>query len=55
MTSSYMMVTPDGRFYQNTEGWYTKSRPILAVGTDVALEVGFDYEKFERRGGAYGL
>jgi hypothetical protein len=53
MTSSYMMMTPDGRFYQNTEGRCTKSRPILDVGAHVAL--GFGYEKFERRGGAHEL
>eukprot|EP01043_Picozoa_sp_COSAG02_P016143 COSAG02_NODE_704_length_18279_cov_100.299560_11_plen_676_part_00 len=56
MTSSYIMITPDGRFYQNTEGRYTKSQPILDVGMQIALEqVGFDYEKFQRRGGAYML
>jgi radical S-adenosyl methionine domain-containing protein 2 len=56
MTSSYIMITPDGRFYQNTEGRYTKSQPILDVGMQAGLEqVGFDYEKFHRRGGAYEL
>ena len=56
MTSSYIMITPDGRFYQNTEGRYTKSQPILDVGMQIALEqVGFNYEKFQRRGGAYML
>jgi len=56
MTSSYMMITADGRFYQNTEGQYTKSQPILGVGMQTALEqVGFDYGKFKKRGGAYEL
>lgn len=51
MTSSYIMITPDGRFYQ-----YTESQPILDVGMQVALEhVGFNYENFQRRGGAYTL
>ena len=56
MTSSYIMITPDGRFYQNTGGRYTKSQPILGVGVQAALEqVGFDYDKFQQRGGAYQL
>ena len=54
MTSSYIMITPDGRFYQNTGGRYEKSQPILSVGIEAALqEVGFDYQKFANRGGAY--
>jgi radical S-adenosyl methionine domain-containing protein 2 len=56
MTLSYVMVTPDGRFYQNTAGRYTYSEPVLAVGVDEALrQTGFDYEKFVDRGGAYRL
>jgi len=56
MTLSYVMVTPDGRFYQNTDGRYTYSEPVLAVGVDEALrQTGFDYEKFVDRGGAYRL
>jgi radical S-adenosyl methionine domain-containing protein 2 len=56
MTSSYIMTTPDGRFFQNTDGRYSKSQPILDVGVQTALEeVGFNFEQFCRRGGAYSL
>jgi radical S-adenosyl methionine domain-containing protein 2 len=56
MTTSYAMVTPDGRFYQNTDGCYSYSEPLLDVGVGMALhQVGFDYAKFELRGGAYQL
>ena len=56
MTESYVMLTPDGRFYQNTDGHYTYSEPVLAVGVDQALrQTGFDYQKFVDRGGAYAL
>lgn len=56
MTDSYVMVTPDGRFYQNSAGKYSYSSPILEVGPRAGLEqVGFDYAKFTARGGAYAL
>lgn len=56
MTTSYVMVTPDGCLYQNTEGKYTYSDPVLAVGVEEALrQTGFNYDKFRRRGGAYML
>jgi radical S-adenosyl methionine domain-containing protein 2 len=56
MTSSYLMITPDGKFYQNTEGKYKYSDAILDSGVLPALgEVGFDYSKFQKRGGEYML
>ena len=56
MTNSYLMVTPDGRIYQNFLGRYEYSQSILQVGVSAALsEVGFDFSKFQRRGGVYQL
>lgn len=63
MTQSYVMVTPDGKFYQNNGGdddddgrMYQYSESILDVGVKHALEyVGFDSQKFEKRGGSYEL
>jgi len=52
MTSSYLMVNPEGRFYQNTTGKHTYSDPILEVGIDKALQqIEFDHDKFVERGG----
>ena len=60
MTQSYIMVTPDGKFYQNNDDdeyrKYQYSENILDVGVKRALEcVGFDSQKFEKRGGSYEL
>ena len=50
------MITPDGKFYQNTAGKYIYSDEILTVGVQNALnQTNFDYEKFQKRGGAYVL
>jgi len=49
MTQSYLMINPEGRFYQNkpVRGGYSYSRPISDVGVDVALnEVEFDIAGF---------
>ncbi len=55
MTGSYLMLDPLGRFFQNFGGVYEYSTPIPEVGVLPALaEVGWDAEKFERRGGRYG-
>lgn len=54
MTGSYIMIGPDGRFFDNTKGRYTKSDRIVEVGFDKALkQVNFDDDKFIRRGGEY--
>ncbi len=55
MTSnSYMMVDPQGRFYQNTDNLYIFSKPILECGVDNALkDVYLDRIKFLKRGGNY--
>ena len=51
------MVTPNGKFYQNnSQGEYIYSDSINEVGFEKAMEqVGFDYQKFVRRGGKYEL
>ena len=54
MRNSYVMVDPQGRFFDNNLGTYTYSRPILKVGVSEALQdVKIDPEKFVRRGGLY--
>lgn len=57
MTKSYIMVSPDGKFYQNTQdNDYKYSSNILEIGVPNALdEVGFEVTKFEKRGGSYEL
>ena len=54
MTGSYVMVDPRGRFFDDTKGHHTYSRPILEVGIaealdDVVVHVG----RFAERGGLY--
>ncbi|ENM5756535.1 viperin family antiviral radical SAM protein [Vibrio mimicus] len=52
MTNSYLMLSPDGAFFQNGNGstGYFKSRPLLTTSIDVALaEAGFDVLKFAQR------
>ncbi len=54
MTGSYAMVDPQGRFFDNTEGRYRYSAPILAAGIDAAWrEVRFEAGRFAARGGQY--
>ena len=54
MTGSYVMVSPDGRFFDNTNGKHTYSTPILEVGVAKALsEVRIEFERFRMRGGQY--
>ena len=54
MTESYVMVDPAGRFFDNAQGAYTYSLPILEVGVEEALKgVLIEPERFRRRGGRY--
>lgn len=54
MTGSYVMISPDGRFYDNTNGKHTYSAPILKVGVAKSLkEVRIEFERFRLRGGQY--
>ncbi len=51
---SYVMLDPLGRFFQNAKGFIEYSRSILEVDPFEALaEVGWDREKFLKRGGIY--
>ncbi len=51
---SYVMLDPLGRFFQNTKGFIEYSRSILKIDPLEALaEVGWDREKFLKRGGIY--
>ena len=55
MTGSYVMIDPAGRFFDNTKGCHTYSRPILQVGVPSAMQdVKIDPERFGLRGGYYG-
>lgn len=54
MTESYVMVDPAGRFFDNAQGFYTYSDPILEVGVAAALkQVSISPERFRQRGGHY--
>lgn len=54
MTGSYVMVAPNGCFFDNSKGHHTYSKPILQVGVVEALkQVHFDLAKFHKRGGLY--
>jgi len=54
MTGSYAMVDPAGRFFDNTMGAYTYSRPILEADICEAFsQVNFDVETFHAHGGKY--
>ena len=56
MENSYIMISPDGRFYQNHNNKYIYSDYILDVGFYHALiNTGFSYDKFTSRGGNYDL
>ncbi len=52
MTNSYLMLSPDGAFFQNGDeaNGYFKSRPLFMTSIDTALaETGFDPVKFALR------
>ncbi|MCV2402932.1 viperin family antiviral radical SAM protein [Marinomonas sp. C2222] len=52
MTHTYLMVNPEGRFYQNSEAGsgYLLSDSILQVGVDEALsQIPFDVSGFQQR------
>ena len=51
---SYVMLDPLGRFFQNSKGFIEYSRSILEVDPLEAIaEVGWDRERFLKRGGIY--
>jgi radical S-adenosyl methionine domain-containing protein 2 len=54
MRSSYIMINPEGHFYDNSLGSYTISERIDKVGVEKALNmIHFDYPKFLKRDGNY--
>ncbi len=54
MTGSYLMVDPAGRLFDNVNGQYRFSSPILQVGFEGALrQVSFSAERYAGRGGNY--
>jgi len=54
MKGSYAMVDPAGRFFDNTKGKHNYSRPILEIGSRLAIQqVNYDFTKFISRGGIY--
>ncbi len=54
MKGSYAMVDPAGRFYDNRTGKHNYSRPILEIGSRLAIQqVNYDFSKFVQRGGIY--
>ena len=54
MTKSYVMIDPAGRFFDNAQGSYKYSDPILRGGVKKALkQVSIDSERFVQRGGEY--
>lgn len=55
MRGSYIMMDPLGRLMQDSPGHYVYSVPVQEVGFIRALaQVGWDSERFVRRGGLYG-
>lgn len=54
MTGTYAMVDPAGRFFDNTNGKHSYSRPILEIGARLAIQqVRYDFGKFVQRQGIY--
>ncbi|MEZ9921201.1 viperin family antiviral radical SAM protein [Vibrio breoganii] len=52
MTESYLMIDPNGRFYQNSKGVldYRYSERITDVGVETALnQISFNYNRFKSR------
>ena len=56
MRGSYIMVNPDGCFFDNIDGSYNVSGKIVENGVEEALaQINYDYEKFLFREGNYYL
>jgi radical S-adenosyl methionine domain-containing protein 2 len=56
MTGSYVMINPEGCFYDNVRGQHTTSRPIREVGLLRAFsQVTFHDDRFESRGGSHRI
>ena len=51
---SYCMITPDGRFYQDTNHQHHYSQPIINIGIIKAFQqINFLENKYRERDGAY--
>ena len=57
MTSSYVMIDPEGRAYQNCKGVYRRGALIYetSLRESLAAAGGFDINKYDARDGAYSL
>jgi radical S-adenosyl methionine domain-containing protein 2 len=54
MRDSYCMITPDGRFYQDTNNCHNYSDQILKIGMLKAFnQVNFSKDKFDQRNACY--
>ena len=54
MKSTYVMVDPAGRFFENVTGKYNYSLPIIEVGSRIAIQqMNYDFIKFVNRQGIY--
>lgn len=54
MISSYAMIDPSGRFFENSSGRHKYSSPILEAGVlDAYNSMKYNYGKFLQRGGIY--
>jgi radical S-adenosyl methionine domain-containing protein 2 len=54
MTSSYIMIDPMGRFFDNVDGRLAYSEPILEVGVERAFRtIRWERERLVARGGLY--
>lgn len=54
MKGSYLMVNPEGCFFDNVNGNYTVSEKIINAGIAKTLkQIQFDYSKFQKRDGHY--
>jgi hypothetical protein len=54
MTFSCIMIDPEGRFFDYTNGSHTYSRPILKVGVKISLsDIKSDFQKFVERNRIY--
>jgi radical S-adenosyl methionine domain-containing protein 2 len=54
MQGSYIMVNPQGHFFDNTKGKYTVSEKVTEIGIEKALQqIQFDRQKFNIRNGNY--
>ena len=54
MRGSYLMINPEGCFFDNSNGGYTTSQKIAEVGFEKALsQINYSVEKFVARNGEY--